>query len=89
MKKIINRTLQGFIGMIAVVIFLHLLCLCLWLLVSFFLWENPIDVLIRGYTNLWKPITHDGWTVANRIAFVLYFILGLMLTSSINEDKKD
>ena len=80
MKRIATRILEGLIGMMALVIFINLLCLCLWLIMSFFLWENPIDTLIRGYTNLWKPVINEGWTVLNRIAIAMWFGLGLLIT---------
>jgi len=88
MKRIATRILEGIVGMIALVIFIHLLCLCLWLLMSFFLWENPIDTLIRGYTNLWKPAINEGWTVLNRIAIALWFGLGLLITGIKITDKE-
>lgn len=88
MKRIATRILEGVVGMIALVIFIHLLCLCLWLLMSFFLWENPIDTLIRGYTNLWKPAINEGWTVLNRIAIALWFGLGLLITGIKITDKE-
>jgi len=88
MKRIATRILEGLIGMIALVIFIHLLCLCLWLVMSFFLWENPIDTLIRGYTNLWKPAINEGWTVLNRIAIALWFGLGLLITGIKITDKE-
>ena len=86
-KRIVRRILDGLLGMIALLIFIHLLCLCLWLIMSFFLWENPIDFLIKGYTNLWKPAINEGWSVLNRIAIVLWFGMGLLITGIKIPDK--
>ena len=81
MKRIAIRIFEGLIGMIVLVIFIHLLCFCLWLIMSFFLWENPVDTLARGYTNLWKPAIDEGWSALNRVAIALWFGLGLLITS--------
>jgi hypothetical protein len=87
MKRIVTRILEGLVGMVATIIFIHLLCFCLWLIVSFFLWENPIDTLSRGYTKLWAPVINEGWSVLNRITLVLWFGFGLLITGIKIPDK--
>ena len=83
LKRILKRTLEGFVGMFAVAILIHILCLVLWLIISFLIWENPIDTLTRGYTNLWEPAINEGWTVKNRLALVIFYCSGLFLSGSL------
>lgn len=89
MKRIAKRILEGLVGMIVCMIFIQLLFLFLGLIMSFFLWENPIDFLIKGYTNLWNPVLSEGWSVMNRIALVLWFGLGLTVTGRMIPDKNE
>lgn len=79
MIRILTRLYESLLGMTIMILSIHVLGICLGLIVSFFIWENPIDVFVKGFTNLWRPIT-EGWTISNIISLVLWFGLGLVVT---------